>query len=160
MEPINKHYSQLSKIADKHIEKIQANNKVQTEQTIAAIMFIKSHKNYIRYLFVNSKIRLRHNNALKFIRDNVGDFDKDVVSNELNKIGLLSHKFIHRFLILFFSIIYWSIVPIFYKTEDAVTLALYVINIIGMYGLYACFCFIIGGLFCSSTLPLYFYKKY
>ena len=160
MEPINKHYNQISQLADKHIERIQSNSKVQTEQTIAAIMFIKSHKNYIRYLFINSKIRMRHNNALKFIRDNVGNFDENIVSNELNKIGLLSHKFVHRFLILFFSIIYWTIVPLFYKPADAITLSLYIVDIIGMYGLYACFCFIIGGLFCSSKLPLYFYKKY
>lgn len=157
----NEHYSKLVNMADKHIEKLNSANKKLNDQTLAALMFIKSHKNYIKFLVLNSKIRCRQDDVLKFIKENVGSFDKDVVKWELTKIGIPSHAFMERLLALIFISIYIFLAYYFYPTgHDETSLANYHVDVVGCGVIYSMIMWSIGAKFLCSKLPLYFYKKY
>lgn len=157
----NEHYSKLVNMADKHIEKLNSANKELNDQTLAALMFIKSHKNYIKFLVLNSKIRCRQDDVLKFIKENVGPFDKDVVKWELTKIGIPSHAFMERLLALIFISIYIFLAYYFYPTGiDEASLVNYYVNIVYGGVTYSMIMWCIGAKFICSKLPLYFYKKY
>lgn len=161
MKSTNKHYEKLTSLANNHIEKLKSNNETANEQTLAAIMFIKSHKNYLRYLALNNKICNRQHSILEFVKDNIGSFNYKDVKWELTKIGIVSSLFVYIVSFIFFTLLYLIIVPTtIYTSIDEPIMGIYILNMIIGYISYVVIACQITSFFILTRIPLYFYKKY
>ncbi len=153
----NEHYQKLVVAAKKNMEIDLAKGKVQNERTIAAVMFIKTHKNFIRNNANGRKIRMRQNMAIADIKEHVSGFDHDLIKWELTKIGIPSHKFVSLFLSIFFMAAYVRAWPVFIEvattTIDKVALTMF------SFCVYYIVCLILGGMICSSKIPTYICRK-
>lgn len=155
---INKEYVKLTNMADQHIQTLKSKKSVENEQTLAAVMFIQSHKNYIRCLFKNEKIRTRQDAAVKFIASHVKNFNADVVRKELTKIGLYSHKRVRNSLFVILNLLYLVLTYFRYILVEPDIFGIFVADSLGLYFIYFLICFGLGAKFCSSKVPLYLYK--
>ncbi len=155
---INKEYVKLTNMADQHIQTLKSKKSVENEQTLAAVMFIQSHKNYIRCLFKNEKIRTRQDAAVKFIASHVKNFNTDVVRKELTKIGLYSHKRVRNSLFVILNLLYLVLTYFRYILVEPDIFGIFVADSLGLYFIYFLICFGLGAKFCSSKVPLYLYK--
>lgn len=102
MNEVKDEYNRLSEIANIHISTLKDKHEVTNTKTLAAAMFIQSHKYYIRGLFDNIPVYERQDAAVKFIKLHVTDFDEAKIRKELSKIGLIKpHTIIKWYAILF-----------------------------------------------------------
>lgn len=149
---MNKKYAEIAKLADSHIEKIKANNAQINEDTIAGLMFISTHSNYLKTNVRSYKVRKRHNAAMSIVTRQLTKYDHKQLSYALSRAGILTHNQINLFFWLLFL---GSIYALYHFCYDILPIDGF-ISLIIVIGFGT---FIIGSIYCSSTLPSFITRK-
>lgn len=149
---MNKKYAEIAKIADSHIEKLKANNDAINEDTIAGLMFISTHSNYLKTNVRSHKVRKRHNAAMIVITKHLTKYDHKQLSYALSRAGILTHNQINLF---FWLLFFGSIYALYHFCYDMLSID----NFISLIIVISFGTFIIGSIYCSSTLPSFITRK-
>ena len=88
-------FEKLCKEADSHLESERRAQEQIYKNTLTALSFIDTKKEYIKYLCSKHTIEHRYKRAMMFITDNIGTVNEKVIRRKLFKIGIFRERAIY-----------------------------------------------------------------